>query len=135
METKSSNYAIALIAFLLIAPLVVWAQSWMGAQGGVVRMSASLLLIAVVIGVIYNLWKTTMAYGGLIGQGIRWVGVGIMFFSVIALDRVAQNFSQMGIVSGLVPPRYETVAQDTVLLLGLFFAAMGFVKLSSAVKK
>jgi hypothetical protein len=135
MEPKLSHRTIALIVFLAIVPFVVWEQSWYGAGGGVIKMSAGLLIIAVVIGVVYNLWKTTMAYGGLIGQGIRWVGLGILFFSVISLDRVAQNFSQMGIVGGLVPPQYESVAQDSVLLLGLFFAALGFIKLSSAVKK
>ncbi|MCL5435812.1 MAG: hypothetical protein M1275_01915 [Patescibacteria group bacterium] len=98
------------------------------------QVAGSLLLLVTVIGVVYNLWKTTRAYGGLIGQGLRRFGFGIIFLVVEALDRIAQNFGSPDLLGTFVPRYYLSNSHDILLLLGLLFLALGFSKLSSAVK-
>lgn len=100
----------------------------------IAQTAASLLLIATVIGVLFNLWKTTRAYGGIIGQGLRRFGFGIIFLSVEAMDRIAQNFGSRDLLENFVPRYYIENVHDVLLLLALFFLALGFSKLSSAVK-
>lgn len=92
------------------------------------------LLGAVVVGVVYNLWKTTRAYGGIIGQGLRLLGIGIIFFVLEALDRVIAAFTSIGVVIILSPAGYDGVTHDLLLMFGLVFAALGFMKFLRALK-
>lgn len=135
IKNKKNLKIVSLAATLLTLPLSALAKSAASSQTSVAELSAGLLLIAMVIGTIYNLWKTTRAYGGLIGDGMRRVGVGILFFSVEALDRVSLNFGGFGIIDGITPAPYVSIAHDALLLLGLSFVTWGFIKLSSAVQK
>lgn len=93
-----------------------------------------LLLLAVIIGVVYNLWRTTSVYGGIIGQGIRRVGLGIVFLVVEATDRVVQTFGNTGVISGIFPSPLDNSAHDILFMLGLAFVALGFIKFSQALK-
>lgn len=97
-------------------------------------ITSGLLLIAVVVGAGYNLIKTTRVYGGIIGKGLQRIGFGIVFFTIEALDRIAVNFGSSSIVgqlSGFLP---ESAIHDLLLLLGLFFVTIGFIKMSQALK-
>ena len=85
------------------------------------------LMVAIVIGMFYNLWASTRAYGGLIGKAIRLLGVGILFISIAVIERVIGNFN-------IVDSLFLSVAQDVLNLLGLFFLAFGFSKLAAASK-
>ena len=100
----------------------------------VTQFAGGLLLIAVLIGVFFNLWKTTRAYGGIIGSGLRRIGVGISFLAVEAIDRVTFSFSGKTIITGFLGQEYGPIAHDLVFLLGLFFITLGFLKFSSALK-
>lgn len=88
------------------------------------------MVIIIVGGVIYSLWQTTKAYGGLIGSGLRWVGLGIAFFALEALDRVLGNLSFVDSFAGA----NAVLAHDFLLLLGLLFSALGFSKLTKISK-
>lgn len=134
MKARSYRSIIFLGLTLLIAPLVVQAQSAPVVRSGLTRFSVSMLLIVVVGGVLYNLWLTTKAYGGIVGQGLRRVGVGIVIFSIEALDRVAVNMGADGIVGSLVSWRFQSITHDTLFLLGLFFIILGFKRLISVSK-
>lgn len=85
------------------------------------------LIIIIVIGMIYSLWRTTKAYGGLVGKGLRWIGLGMVFFSLEALDRVLGDLSY---VKSFGFGNAEFV-HNVILLLGLLFSGIGFSKLTS----
>ena len=91
------------------------------------------LVLVIIIGVVYSLWQTTNAYGGVIGSALKWIGVGILFFSIEAFDRI---FGALGDVSfvdaiGLKDP---ALLHNALLLLGLVFSGIGFSKLTRAAK-
>ncbi|HLC44414.1 MAG: hypothetical protein A2722_02435 [Candidatus Doudnabacteria bacterium RIFCSPHIGHO2_01_FULL_50_11] len=102
--------------------------------GEITQFIVSMLLVAVIIGVVYNLWKSTRAFGGIIGQGLRQIGFGILFLVIEALDRVSVHFSNTGLVAGFAPQGYEGLVHDLLFLLGLLFVSLGFIKFSKALK-
>jgi hypothetical protein len=85
-------------------------------------------IVAVLIGVFYNLMISTKAYGGIVGKSIRLIGIGILFFSLSAIERALVNFSviQSTFQSGII--------QDVLSLMGLIFLGLGFSKLASGTK-
>ena len=86
------------------------------------------LLLAVMIGVVYNLMVTTRAYGGVVGHALRFVGIGVLFFSIAVIERSLVNFS---IIESTLN---ASLAQDMLSLLGLVFSGIGFSKLARASK-
>ena len=86
------------------------------------------LLIAVMIGVFYNLMASTRAYGGIIGKALRLIGVGILFLSIAMIERSLVNFS---VIESTLN---SSLAQDMLSLLGLIFLGFGFSKLASSTK-
>ena len=91
------------------------------------------LVLVIVIGVIYSLWQTTKAYGGVIGSALKWIGVGILFFSIEAFDRIFGALGDVSFVNsvGFANP---TMSHNALLLLGLVFSGIGFSKLTRAAK-
>ncbi|TSA46019.1 hypothetical protein D4R52_01305 [bacterium] len=85
------------------------------------------LVIIIVVGVIYSLWKTTRSYGGLIGAGLKWIGLGIVFFSLEAVDRA---LGYLSFVNSFVSGENAYLAHNALLLLGLLFSAIGFSRLT-----
>ncbi len=88
------------------------------------------LVIVIIIGVVYSLWQTTKSYGGLIGAALKWIGLGMAFFSLEALDRVLGNYGfikSFGFLS-------SDLIHNIVLLLGLLFSAIGFSRLTKVAK-
>lgn len=86
------------------------------------------LIVAIVIGVFYNLWASTKIYGGLIGKAIRLLGLGMLFIAIAVLERILMNFR---IIEGTVN---LALGQDILTLIGLFFLGLGFSKLGSVNK-
>lgn len=85
-------------------------------------------IVAVIIGVFYNLMISTQAYGGIVGKSIRLIGIGILFFSLSAIERALVNFS-------IIHSTFQTgLIQDILSLLGLVFLGLGFSKLASGTK-
>lgn len=89
-----------------------------------------ILAVIIILGMLYSLWRTTRAYGGLIGAGLRWIGLGVVFFSLEALDRVLGDLSYIGSFSSGNPE----LAHNVVLLLGLIFSGIGFSYLTKVAK-
>lgn len=85
-----------------------------------------LFLIVIIIGIIYNLWRISRSFGGIIGTGLRWIGLGILFFSLEALDRVLGG---VGIITANFGENAE-YAHNALLVLGLLFSGVGFSKLT-----
>lgn len=110
------------------------AEKSVSAQEFPAQFVIGLLLLAVVIGVVYNLWRTTRVYGGIIGQGLRLVGLGIIFLVVVALDRVVVAFTSQGALAALAPPGYESVVHDLLFVLALLFVTLGFAKFLHALR-
>lgn len=123
-----------ILTMLALTPVSVSAETVSEIPITIPQVAGSMLLLVAVIGVLYSLWRTTRAYGGIIGQGLRRFGIGIMFLSVEALDRIAQNFASSDLLLSFVPKYYLSNAHDALLLLGLCFLALGFSKLSTAAK-
>lgn len=97
-------------------------------------MSPALLIqifyVVVIVGMVYSLWKTTKAYGGLIGDAIKWIGLGMIMFSLEALDRVLGSYS---FVYSLASANAE-LWHNLIMLVGLLFSAIGFSRLSKITK-
>lgn len=88
------------------------------------------LVIIIIIGVVYSLWRTTKTYGGLVGAALKWIGLGMVFFSLEALDRALGNLSFVNYISSV----YSVSVHDAILLLGLIFSGIGFSKLTKVAK-
>lgn len=85
-------------------------------------------IAAILIGMFYNVWVSTKAYGGLIGTAVRFLGLGLLFITISVIEKIFLNFA-------IITPSIElSFAQDTLTLLGLFFLAVGFSRLASASK-
>lgn len=85
-------------------------------------------IVAIILGVFYNLWVSTRLYGGIIGSAIRLLGIGMLFVSVAVIERILINLSIIN------PTVNLALAQDAMNLIGLIFLALGFSKLASASK-
>ena len=101
---------------------------------GITQFTSGFLLVVVVIGVIVNLWKTTRKYGGIVGNGLRLVGTGMVFLSVEALDRAAQSLGNAGVIASIMSEKYQPIVHDLLLVIALFFVALGFIKFHSVTK-
>ncbi len=135
MDTnKIKNFLLLIVSLIFLSVLYYTLAQGVSSQYNTTQFVWSALMLAAVVGVLYNLWRTTRAFGGIIGQGLRMIGLGIVFLSVEALDRVAQSFTDTGIISGLVSYNLNTTVHNSIFVLGLFFVALGFIRLSSAVK-
>ncbi|MDP4000701.1 MAG: hypothetical protein Q8P83_00440 [bacterium] len=86
------------------------------------------LIIAIVIGVYYSLYTSTKMYGGLIGTAVRYLGIGMLFITVVVLERIFINF---GVIDSSVD---IALVQDILSLIGLTFLALGFSKLAAVNK-
>ncbi|MDP3993658.1 MAG: hypothetical protein Q8P75_01610 [bacterium] len=82
-------------------------------------------VIIIVIGGVYNLWRTAKTYGGIVGNGLRWLGLGMILFSLESLDRVLGNLSFISPLSG---GANADLFHNIILLLGLLFSGIGFSK-------
>lgn len=86
------------------------------------------LIAAILIGMFYNVWASTKAYGGLIGTAIRLFGMGMLFITVAVIEKILLNFGVVETTTNL------NLIQDIFTLVGLFFLALGFSKLASIAK-
>lgn len=85
-------------------------------------------MAVIVLGVFYNLWVSTKAYGGIVGTAVRLLGVGLVFFSLSSLEHALVTFN-------IVHLTYEvSILQDVLSLLGLSFLGLGFSKLAAGAK-
>ena len=95
-----------------------------------IQTVVQILAVIIILGMLYSLWQTTRAYGGLIGAGLRWIGLGMVVFSLEALDRVLGNLSYISSFSSGNPE----LAHNIVLLLALIFSGIGFSYLTKVTK-
>ena len=86
-------------------------------------------VVAIIIGIFYNLWISTKVYGGIIGSALRFLGVGLLFFTIAVLEKSLANFSVLPMTGSL------SMLQDVLNLFGLGFSALGFSKLASVAKQ
>ena len=86
------------------------------------------LLVAIIIGVFYNFWATTRAYGGIVGRAVKFLGAGMLFITISVLEKILVNF---GVISQT--PNLALI-QDVLNLIGLFLLARGFSILASTAK-
>lgn len=84
----------------------------------------------IIIGITYSLWSTSKVYGGLIGASLRWIGLGILFFSLETLDRVLGDLS---FVNSLSADNAELL-HYLLLFLGLSCSGIGFSRLTKIAK-
>ena len=83
------------------------------------------LIGIIVIGVVYQLWRTNVQFGGQIGSGLRWIGLGLLFFCLEVIDRILGPYSFLGSFSSVS----HEIMSYLVSLAGLIFAGIGFSKL------
>lgn len=129
------SFVVLFVPFLAFAKDETAGGSYENLDQGftITSFGVGLLTVAVVIGALYSLWKTTQAYGGIIGQGIRLIGAGSIFLAVEALDRMTSSFG-VGVIDGLVSSYYEPLVHDVLLIIALLFTLFGFTKLLSATR-
>ena len=85
-------------------------------------------IAAILLGVLYNLMVSTKAYGGIVGKAIRLIGIGIIFFSLSAIEHALVTFAI------IEPTIQSSILQDSMSLIGLIFLGLGFSKLASGTK-
>jgi hypothetical protein len=85
-------------------------------------------VLIVALGVYYNLWTSTKLYGGLIGKAIRFIGIGMLFFTVAVIERILLNFQivQDSVQVGMI--------QDIMNVVGLALLFYGYLKLAAATR-
>lgn len=86
------------------------------------------LVVVIIIGGFYSLYASTRTYGGLIGQAIRLLGIGMLFVVVAVIEKLLLNFAI------LQPGTFLSLIQDGFNLFGIFFLGWGFSRLASAAK-
>lgn len=86
------------------------------------------LVVVIIIGGFYSLYASTKAYGGLIGQAIRYLGIGMMFVVIAVIEKILLNFGIIPLSANL------SLVQDGFNLLGILFLGIGFSKLAAASK-
>jgi len=132
------NTLVILVSIFLVLPSIVFAthsaeHDLAAERGPLTYTIITGLMVIVIVGAIYNLWRTTRAYGGIIGNGLRRIGVGSLILVIVALDRLALNF-KVGLISGLVLEKYQSIVHDILLIAALFFILVGYNKLLSVTK-
>jgi hypothetical protein len=90
------------------------------------QLLVQIFMATIVVGGIYSLWQATRAYGGLIGGALKWIGIGMVFFFVEAVDR---GLGHLSVIASVGDANAEIV-HSTVLILGLLFAGIGFSRLT-----
>ena len=85
-------------------------------------------IAAIIIGIFYSLWSSTKAYGGVIGQAVRFLGIGMLFITIAVIERILVNLDVV-----IVTPNLG-LAQDILNLIGLVFLGFGFSRLGSVSK-
>ncbi|HTL39504.1 MAG TPA: hypothetical protein VL306_01705 [Methylomirabilota bacterium] len=85
-------------------------------------------LAAIIVGIFYTLWSSTKVYGGVIGQAIRLLGIGMLFITIAVIERILVNLNIVVITPDVA------LAQDILNLIGLVFLGFGFSKLGSVTK-
>ncbi|MBI4363267.1 MAG: hypothetical protein HY545_00255 [Candidatus Doudnabacteria bacterium] len=86
------------------------------------------LLVAIIIGVFYNFWASSKAYGGIVGRALKLFGAGLLFITISVLEKILINFSVIEQTPNL------GLVQDLLNLVGLFLLARGFFILASVAK-
>lgn len=100
---------------------------------GNIELLLELGILVFVGGILYNLWGTISAFGGLIGNALKIVGVGVFLFSFEAIDKVLEHF-HLDYIEKTLSPSGEEIFHDVLKLVGLFFLAWGLMKLSKIAK-
>ncbi len=86
------------------------------------------LIVVIMIGMLYTVWHTARAYGGLIGKAVHMVGIGITLVSAVVLEKIIVNF---GVVENTVN---LVLIQDVLTLASLVFLFIGFRRLAQVGK-
>lgn len=86
------------------------------------------LVAVIIIGGFFSLYKSTQAYGGLIGKAIRLLGVGMMFIVVAVIEKILINLTIIKLTSTM------SLVHDGLTLFGLLFLGLGFSRLAAASK-
>ena len=92
-----------------------------------------LAILLFVGGIIYSLWGSITSFGGLIGNALKIIGVGIFLFSFEAIDKVLEHF-QLDYIEKILPPGGEEIFHDVLKLAELFFLTWGLMKLTKIAK-
>lgn len=87
------------------------------------------LIVVIMIGMLYTVWRTASTYGGLIGHAITLMGIGITLVSAVVLERMLINFNVIEISPNLA------LAQDGMTLGALVFLLLGFRRLAAVAKQ
>lgn len=86
------------------------------------------LIVVIMIGMLYTVWHTARAYGGLIGRAVQMMGIGITLVSAVVLEKTLINFDVVENSPNLA------MAQDIFTLAALVFLFIGFRRLAKIAK-
>ncbi len=100
-----------------------------GSVSGTPELLLRLMMLIVVGGILYNLWGTIAVFGGKIGQALKMMALGILLFSLEAVDQILALFN-LDYASALFGSGGMALFHDVHKLLGLIFLAWGLSRLS-----
>lgn len=135
MKKISIFFLLYLVLVIVAAASPVFAQMGEESAGSLSGMELFLELVILLFvgGILYNLWNTITAFGGLIGKALKLVGIGIFLFSFDAVHKVLVHFG-VDIFEIVFSPSGAEVFHDVVVVVGLFFLAWGLSKMAKIAK-
>lgn len=88
------------------------------------------IILALVGGIIYSIFRAIQIYGGLIGNSLKFVGLGILFLAVETVNRVLTRFL-VNYAEVAFGPVGEEIFFASLKAVGFVFLAIGFQRLTS----
>lgn len=88
------------------------------------------IILALVGGILYSIFRAIQVYGGLIGNSLKFVGLGVLFLAIETVNRVLERFL-INYTEVAFGPVGEEVFFASLKAVGFIFLAIGFQRLTS----
>ena len=89
-----------------------------------------IVIVALAGGILYSIFRAIQVYGGLIGNSLKLIGVGIFFLALETLNRVLERFL-IDYVEEAFGPSGQEVFFAALKAIGFLLLAIGFQRLTS----
>jgi len=100
----------------------------------VAEWAVEVLVLALVGGIIYSIIRAIQVYGGLIGNSLKIVGLGIFFLAIESINRVLERFG-MDYLQNSLGPQGKELLFAILKALALLILAIGFQTLTTVFHK
>jgi len=100
----------------------------------IAEWAVEVLVLALVGGIIYSIIRAIQVYGGLIGNSLKIVGVGIFFLAIESINRVLERFG-LDYLQNTLGTHGKELLFAILKAIALFILAIGFQTLTTVFHK